>query len=210
MTDKLSDVNDSLFWDNKYKKNEFSWDTGTTTPYFVNWSKSVKNKQSKNILIPGCGISQDVIYLSKCGFNVYACDFSNTAIKALSFSNKQNHTNVKLIHKDFFDLINEYNSYFDYILEYTFYCAINPSKRKLYVQNCSKLLKRSGMFIGIMLPIGNELVASNPPFEVTLNELKDNFSTFFDTDKIYPNNLSIEKRKGIEYIVEYKKRDDNV
>ena len=209
MTDKSLEVDNSLFWDNKYKKNEFSWDIGKPTPFFVNWSKSIKNKNSKNILIPGCGISSDVLFLAKSGFNVFACDFSDTAIKTLYFCNKQNNTDIKLIHQDFFNLNNQYNSFFDYILEYTFYCAINPSKRLLYVKNCNKLLKDNGMLVGILLPIGDNTVASNPPFEVTLNELEDNFCSFFELEKLYPNNLSIQKRKGIEYIVEYKKINHN-
>ena len=209
MSDKSLDVDNSLFWDNKYKKNEFSWDIGKPTPYFVNWSKSIKNKKSKNILIPGCGISQDVLYLSKSGFNIYACDFSDTAIQTLSIYNKENNTNINLIHSDFFNLKDEYSSFFDYILEYTFYCAINPNKRLLYVKNCNILLKNKGMLIGIMLPIGNDTVASNPPFSVTLNELKDNFSSYFILEKLYPNNLSIQKRQGLEYIVKYKKINHN-
>tara|TARA_B110001454_G_scaffold189071_1_gene187454 strand:+ start:1005 stop:1637 length:633 start_codon:yes stop_codon:yes gene_type:complete len=210
MSHKILNVDDSFYWDNKYKKNEFSWDIGKPTPYFVNWSKSIKNKAFKHILIPGCGIGHDVIYLSKSGFNVYACDFSSTAIKILSLNNKKNNTSAKLISMDFFDLINEYNNYFDYILEYTFYCAINPNKRNLYIQNCNKLLKRKGKLIGIMLPIGNDEVASNPPFKVTLNELKKKFSTFFKLKNLYPNNLSIKEREGIEYIVEYDKINSNV
>ncbi len=66
------------------------------------------------------------------------------------------------------------------------------------------------MLIGIMLPIGNENVASNPPYEVTLKELEDNFSSYFILEKLYPNNLSIQKREGIEYIVKYKKIIPNV
>jgi len=210
MSDKLLNVDDSLFWDNKYKNNEFSWDIGRPTPYFVNWSKSIKDKTSKKILIPGCGISHDVIYLSKSGFNVYACDFSDTAIKILSINNKEHNTNVKLISKDFFDLNNEYNNYFDYILEYTFYCAINPNKRNLYVENCNKLLKKKGKLIGIMLPISNNEVALNPPFEVSLNELENNFSTFFNLNNLFLNNLSIKEREGIEFVVEYEKINSNV
>ena len=56
-----------------------------------------------------------------------------------------------------------------------------------------------------MLPIGNVEVASRPPFEVKLSELENNFLNFFKVINIKPNHLSIKKRKGIEYIVEYQK-----
>jgi len=207
MANKLKDVDDLLFWDNRYKTNEFSWDLGKPTPYFVEWSTTIKNKSSKSILIPGCGLGHDAIFLSKCGFNVYACDFSDTALKVLSMKNKENNTNVKLISMDFFNLSRNYSNFFDFILEYTFYCAINPNKRSLYIENCNNLLKNDGKLIGIMLPIGNDNVSSNPPFKVTLNELKINFSVFFKLLKLVPNSLSVEKRKGIEYIVQYQKNN---
>ena len=207
MADKLKDVDDLLFWDNRYKTNEFSWDLGKPTPYFVDWSTSIKNKSSKNILIPGCGLGHDAIFLSKCGFNVYACDFSDTALKVLSIKNKESNTNVKLISMDFFNLPGKYSNFFDFILEYTFYCAINPNKRSLYIENCNNLLNKDGKLIGIMLPIGNSSVSSNPPFKVSLNELKINFSVFFKLLKLVPNSLSVEKRRGIEYIVQYQKKN---
>ena len=206
MANKLKDVDDLLFWDNRYKTNEFSWDLGKPTPYFVDWSTSIKNKSSKNILIPGCGLGHDAIFLSKCGFNVYACDFSDTALKVLSMKNKESNTNVKLISMDFFNLSGNYSKFFDFILEYTFYCAINPNKRSLYIKSCNNLLNKDGRLIGIMLPVGNDIVSSNPPFKVTLNELKINFSVFFKLLKLVPNSLSVEKRKGIEYIVQYQKK----
>lgn len=206
MSNKLKDVDNLLFWDNRYKTNEFSWDLGKPTPYFVDWSTTIKNKSSKSILIPGCGLGHDAIFLSKCGFNVYACDFSDTALKVLSMKNKENNTNVKLISMDFFNLSGKFSNFFDFIIEYTFYCAINPNKRSLYIKNCNNLLKNDGKLIGIMLPIGKNSVSSNPPFKVTLNELKINFSVFFKLLKLVPNSLSVEKRKGIEYIVEYQKK----
>ena len=199
------DVDNFLFWDNKYKINEFSWDVGYPTPFFVDWSKTIENKKSKKILIPGCGLGHDVIYLSKLGFDVYACDFSSTAVKILRNKVEKNNLSTKVIKENFFKLSENFKGYFDYIIEYTFYCAINPSKRPNYIEECSKLLKDKGKLVGIMLPIGNVEVASRPPFEVKLSELENNFLNFFKIIKIKPNHLSIKKRKGIEYIVEYQK-----
>ena len=61
-----------------------------------------------------------------------------------------------------------------------------------------------------MLPISNNEVALNPPFEVSLNELENNFSTFFNLNNLFLNNLSIKEREGIEFVVEYEKINSNV
>ncbi len=196
------DVNKSLFWDTKYINNEFKWDLGKPTPIFKNWSKSIRNKNIK-ICIPGCGRGHDVLYLSNLGFNVYAVDFSKEAI---NYINRKSNKKIKTLCVDFFDLNNSYNSYFDYILEYTFYCAIDPKNRKKYVSKCYDILKNNGKIIAIMIPIGQPDSSGSPPFNVTENEVVENFSNKFKINKIYKSNLSIKPRENIELFVEYEKK----
>ena len=73
-----------------------------SNPFFVDWSKTIENKKSKKILIPGCGLGHDVIYLSKLGFDVYACDFSSTAVKILRNKVEKNNLSTKVIKENFF------------------------------------------------------------------------------------------------------------
>ena len=56
--------------------------------------------------------------------------------------------------KDNFVLIgSQIYNYFDYIVEYTFYCAIPPERRKKYIDVIYELLKNSGELVGIFLPL---------------------------------------------------------
>ena len=61
MSNSLENVNNSLFWNNKYLKNEFKWDLGSPTPIFKNWSQNIPNKSNVKICIPGCGRVHDAL-----------------------------------------------------------------------------------------------------------------------------------------------------
>ena len=197
-----SDVSTPDFWDKKYSENEHSWDIGRPTPIFQNWASNIKNKSSCKICIPGCGYGHDVIYLSKLGFDVYGFDFSSKAINTIKKNNKS--LNVKC--EDFFSIDNSYDTFFDYILEYTFYCAINPQNRLAYVDKCYKLLKDKGKLIAIMLPVANDYDSNGPPFNVTKKELTENFNEKFHLISLQKNKLSIKQRRKIEYYAEYEKK----
>ena len=68
-----------------------------------------------------------MLYFYQKNHNVYAVDFSMEAISHIKKSIEAN-TSLNLICEDFFKL-NNLNGKIDIILEYTFFCAINPKKR---------------------------------------------------------------------------------
>jgi len=61
------------------------------------------------------------------------------------------------------------NDEFDYILEYTCFCAIDPQRRAEYIHSVSSLLKPGGLYIALAFPIGCR--RGGPPFVVTPDEL---------------------------------------
>lgn len=198
-------VNDRNYWNDKYISNEFKWDLGYPTPIFQDWSHKNKNNIKRKICIPGCGRGHDAIYLAKNGFEVYAFDFSIEAIKYLKKKSKEEKVNINLFCEDFFLIKDKFNNFFDYILEYTFYCAILPERRGEYINKCYKILRDKGRIIAIMLPIN---IDSNngPPFNVIKQELTDNFISRFNILKIIKSPLSIKARSQFELYVEYQKK----
>ena len=144
------DVDNFLFWDNKYKINEFSWDVGYPTPFFVDWSKIIENKKSKKILIPGCGLGHDVIYLSKLGFDVYACDFSSTAVKILRNKVKKNNLSTKVIKEDFFKLSEDFKENCKLIKNYNNKITLTNEIIKNYSSYLEKSFSKSSDYQKLM------------------------------------------------------------
>tara|TARA_Y100000590_G_C15359584_1_gene878383 strand:- start:67 stop:678 length:612 start_codon:yes stop_codon:yes gene_type:complete len=199
-------VNDRNYWNNKYTSNEFKWDLGYPTPIFKDWSNKNKSCLNKKICIPGCGRGHDAIHLARIGFDVYAFDFSIEAIKYLKKKSKEEKVNINLFCEDFFLIHEKFNDYFDYILEYTFYCAINPDRRGEYINKCYNILKNKGKIIAVMLPINTDL-KDGPPFKVLREELTENFNPKFNILKMTKSPLSIKARSNIELYVEYEKKE---
>jgi hypothetical protein len=70
--------------------------------------------------------------------------------------------------RDLFTLA-EFDGEFDYVLEYTCYCAIDPLRRAEYADRIARLLKLGGVYIALAMPIGDW--TEGPPFAVNPDEL---------------------------------------
>jgi len=194
---------DSEFWNNKYLNNEHRWDIGKNTPFFIEQEKSFKN--NSKIMIPGCGLGHDAIYFAQKKHFVDAVDFSMFAIDHINKISKNLNIAINAINDNFFTLDDFYNDKYDYIVEYTFFCAINPIERYKYAKKCYDLLKVGGALKGIFLPLNAE-TASNPPFHVSLEEINKLFGKLFYINEINYNISSVSKRVDNEVFIEMIKK----
>jgi len=179
------------FWNQKYINNDDQWDIGSPTPLFVDWSKTLSNR--KRILIPGAGRGHDALYLAQKKHDIYAIDFSSEAIKDLASKAKKINIKINAICKDFFNLP-EYYGTMDIVLEYTFFCAINPKLRLEYIEQTFKLLKDNGLFVGIFLPLNKPVKEGGPPYGVNLDQTMECFSEYYDIVECKKSELTIEPR----------------
>ena len=67
------------------------------------------------------------------------------------------------------DLAAKFDGVFDYVLEYTCFCAIDPPRRAEYADLVGRLLKPGGTFIALLFPIWER--RGGPPFAVSPDEL---------------------------------------
>ena len=195
-------VSNPEFWNNLYKTDVAKWDLGCETPFFKSWIK--KLSMSQKICVLGCGNGYDAIEFAKRGHKVVAIDFSSIAIG--NIESKIRNTNLDIIIKriDLFHLNKIYNEYFDYVVEYTCFCAIDPSKRINYRNVVYSILKKDWIFASLFFPIkdGNN---SSPPFHVNLMHTLKLFEEKFNLiSKYFPEN-SIKQRLKNEIFCELKK-----
>tara|TARA_B100002052_G_scaffold279082_1_gene286025 strand:+ start:1071 stop:1688 length:618 start_codon:yes stop_codon:yes gene_type:complete len=198
------DINKSFFWNQKYTNNQDKWDLNKPTPILKNRSISFDTNNKLKICIPGCGKGHDALYLASIGHDVYAIDFSSNALTYLKDNNI--YSNLHIIESDFFTLPEKFYNKFDVLFEYTFFCAINVSRREEYLKMCNYLLKSGGLFFGIIFPISEVSDQNSPPFKVDLPIFENLFSKHFTLSKKEFSNLSIEPRKHNEIIYEFIKK----
>ena len=197
------DVSNSQFWNQCYVENNIGWDLGGVTPVFKDWADQLKAKSK--ILVPGCGNGYDPLYFASLGHEVLAVDFSENAINRIKRQSQEMKINIQTLTCDFFNLTNLINIEFDYIVEYTFFCAIDPTRRKEYSNVAHSLLKESGLLVALFLPLNKDISEGGPPFSVSKSDIEDIFSKRFKLIKSLQHPLSIDVRKESEEYFEYKK-----
>lgn len=186
------------YWSTRYQRNETGWDLRTISPPLKKYIDQLEDKSIK-ILIPGAGNSYEAEYLHKNGFNkVYVLDIAHEPLENLKRrlpSFPEDH----LIQYDFFN----YEGNFDLILEQTFFCALDPKIRKMYVCKMNSLLNQGGKLVGLLFD--KEFESPGPPFGGNKEEYLSYFSPYFDIMVLEPCNNSIGPRMGSELFFIFKK-----
>jgi len=109
-------------------------------------------------------------------------------------------TPVHILEQDIFELPSQLNDSFDYVLEYTCFCAINPQHRETYFDLVARLLKPGGTYIALAFPIGTR--PGGPPFVVSprdmVSALQERGFVLQNRERPYD---SVSSRQGIEELL---------
>lgn len=162
-------VNSPDYWDSLYKKDLFAWDLGGPTPVFLRLAEHGLFEPGK-MLVLGAGHGHDARLFAQHGFAVTAVDFSDAALKAMHQLDDPSFP-VEIVQADFFSLPSKWNGRFDYILDYTSFCAVLPQRRAEYADLVTRLLKPRGQYIILAFPIGQR--PGGPPYTVQPDAIID-------------------------------------
>jgi hypothetical protein len=80
---------------------------------------------------------------------------------------------VEILQHDIFTLPDALSHSFDYVLEYTCFCAIDPNRRAVYADLVRRLLKPDGIYVDLAFPLDGR--KGGPPFAVSATEILDLF-----------------------------------
>ncbi len=213
---ELSKVNKKEFWEDKYIQNHMPWDIGQAAPAFVKYFtrrdaiNRISTPGSKKIAVLGSGRGHDAFYLANCKehmFDIYGFDFSDAAIDFCNeLKNKNNTSNVSFHLTDFFQMVNDkkWENYFDYVIEHTSFCAVDPKRREEYINLIKYLLKPGGKLVGLFFMRSKEL--GGPPFGSTPEEIKKLFKEDFnEVEELNQAECLHSNLNGIEYFGVFEK-----
>ena len=144
------------------------------------------------LLLPGAGNAYEGEYLLRRGFsNVTILDYAPEALDAFR-KRVPLAANANLVCEDFF----QHEGNYDFILEQTFFCALDPSLRMQYARKMHSLLKPGGRLAGVLFTtVPNP---QGPPFGGSLQEYHSLFQELFEIEKLEPCYNSIRPRAGRE------------
>ena len=193
---------DKQFWEDLYISGDATWDLGGSTPIFESISKDISPGK---ICIIGCGKGHDAVMFAKKKFEVTAIDFAPSAISYLNHLAADAKVDIHAINTDIFNLSNEYYNQFNYVIEQTCFCAINPTMRNNYEQLVFNLLIKGGLLIGLWFPLDKNISEGGPPWATSIDEVKNLFSTRWEIERDEFSSLSIKPRKDREKLIVFRK-----
>ena len=165
------DVNFPEKWDANYEQGTDGWDLGRPTPVFQRLLLS-QDLLPGRIIVLGAGRGYDAREFARHGFQVTAVDFSSHAVQEMHRLASAD-APVEILQHDIFTLPELFNHSFDYVLEYTCFCAIDPERRAEYADLVARLLKPNGIYIDLAFPLDGR--KGGPPFAVSASEILDLF-----------------------------------
>jgi SAM-dependent methyltransferase len=199
----VMDVNSADKWEADYLRGSDGWDLGRPTPVFRHLLAKGRLPPGK-MLVVCAGRGHDAREFARHGYQVTAVDFSRFAAREMGRLAGPD-TPMEILQQDLFTLPHELDGSFDYVLEYTCYCAIDPQRRAEFVDLVARLLKPGGMYISLAFPLRQQ--KGGPPFAVTVSELSRLFQErgFQLIEREKPSD-SVPQRRGAEELLLFQKQ----
>jgi hypothetical protein len=178
----------AAYWEKRYQQQQTGWDIGKPSTPLATFIDGIENKDD-SILIPGCGNSYEAEYIVQQGFtNLTVIDIAPSPVERLK---EKIDGKARVLLEDFF----QHKGSYDFILEQTFFCALDPLLRPAYVKKMSELLKNKGKLVGVLF---NKQFETNPPFGGSKKKYEELFSKHLQLLKMEECYNSIAPREGTE------------
>lgn len=186
-------------WNQRYLDANTPWDLDGPTPEFVRLLREKALHKKGTVLIPGGGRGHDAVLFARHGYEVDLVDFADAALQAALNQAFLAKVNVHAYRQDFFALASlpYHVGRYDLLVEYTFFCAIDPALRARYVEAAAKLLRPGGQLVGLFFPLASD--KEGPPFVVSREEVEALFRPYFEL-KIETPKESVKPRAGREFL----------
>lgn len=167
-----------LEWQRRYEEQDTPWDKGGAAPPLMHYLDRYDIKG--RVLVPGCGRGHDVRALvSRPDCTAIGLDLSPMAVadaQKIPFETGGS-SSASFIAGDFFALDPSLYGTFDWLVEHTCFCAIDPALRPDYVASAAKALRPGGKIFAIFFM--NPDADAGPPFGSEKQELDALFGPAF-------------------------------
>ena len=200
------DVNLPEKWEADYRAQTDGWDLAGPTPVLKRLADSGRFPPGR-MLVPCAGRGHDAREFARHRFDVTAIDFSAYAVQEMErLADPQ--APVHIIQQDMFQLPHEWDGSFDYVLQYTCFCAIDPKRREDYAELIGRLLKPGGTYIDLAFPLDGR--PGGPPYAVSEAEIAALFERrgFKLLLEEKPED-SVSPRRGAEKLLVFRRTDPN-
>ena len=168
-------------WNAAYEGGDTPWDKGYASPPLIEFLKL--QSISGRVLVPGCGAGHDVRALAAEGIEVVGLDIAPRGINKAETFPVSYGERYEL--GDFLNLGKQYHQAFDWIVEHTCLCAIDPSEREAYARSVVQALKPDGKYLAIFFREVSDYQGNGPPHPISREQSDILFGNSFELIKSF-------------------------
>jgi SAM-dependent methyltransferase len=185
-------VPDPTDWEGRYRVGDTPWDKGRPAPPLTDFL--ARRPILGDVLVPGCGPGHDVRAIAKQGARVTGLDLSPTGIAVARSHSPAG--NERYEQGDLFIPPGEWRESFDWVVEHTCFCAIQPARRADYAEAVFRVLKPGGLYLGIFYMDPDH--PEGPPYGSTPGEIAGLFDPYSDLLEEWMPGSAFAGREGRE------------
>jgi methyl halide transferase len=178
-------------WSNGIQPGQL-FDKESPSPLLIQYIRTPGMIPEGRALVPGCGRGYDVAMLAFSNRVAIGLDISEVAvakaneyIASLPDSEFPYKRHSIILERSFFALDPSQNpeeDVFDFVYDYTFLCALDPSVRPDWAQQMAAIIKPGGLLMTMVYPIIEK--EGGPPFAVTLDLYTELLSKWFVCEEL--------------------------
>ncbi len=179
------------YWKSRWDKGKIGFHSSHYNPRLVNFWPALPIQKNETVLVPLCGKTPDLIWLSNRGHSVIGIEYSDVACKQFFRENgldykseksgafiKHVSENITIWQGDFFKITAKKLPGFTCIYDRAAFVALPPDRRKKYV---NKIIELSNPETRIFLHTFeyDQQEMNGPPFSVLEKEIDVLYGNFF-------------------------------
>ncbi len=157
-------------WNERYAQGDTPWDKGGAHPELerlLDVGGLRPPRPGARVAVPGCGRGYDAFALARAGWIVTAIDVAPDLEAELVKSLEPLGGRVRI--EDFLEM--EVEQRFDLIFDHTFFCAIDPSRRRDWGRAVTRTVADGGEVINVVFPLGKSHAEGGPPWGMSIDDL---------------------------------------
>jgi len=190
------------FWEGRWQSGNTPWDHGRHAPPFAEFVQN-EGVPTGKILIPGAGSGHDVRFFAELGAHVTGLDIAPSAIEVAQARNPSSRARYML--GDILDPATELHGQFDWVIEHTCLCAMEPKFWPAYAEAIPRLLRPGGHFLALFYR--NPHDDEGPPFGIDEATIRSLFEPRFTLLRAGVPKQAYESRAGREELRLYQLSD---
>lgn len=188
-------------WSKRYQCGDTPWDKGRHHPALDDLLRDPRF--GGRVLVPGCGRGHDAAFLAGAGAVVTAFDLAPEAVVAAKAAYPGVNPRFELLNLKEPACLEKGG--FDWIVEHTCLCALEPDERWHYPRFAAHCLKPDGFLFAVVFDRldGGE----GPPFATSETEMRVLFGELFHLEDLGPPPRSFPGREDEERMWLMRKKD---